>query len=92
MGFRSLRLNPNNQSSSAISAVTSRKSINDINACKCFIAIGDFSLGRILFVCLVLATLLHFFTKDTDELILVPIEGMIDRVKQMANNPTAMES
>lgn len=39
-------------------------------------------------MCLVLAVLLHFFTKDSDELIIVPIEGMIQKVKDMANNPT----
>lgn len=76
---------------SSLSAVTSRVSMNKNNACKlkCYV---DFSIGRIFFMCFVLAILLHFFTKDSDELIIVPIEGMIQKVKDMANNPTVMES
>lgn len=91
VSLQSLHMNNNNQSETAISAVTSRLLFNRTNACTNFLTI-DFSLGRIVFVCIVLATLLHFFTRDTDELIIIPIEGMIERVKEMANNPTAVES
>ena len=41
-------------------------------------------------MCLVLAVLLHFFTKDTDTLIIEPIESMIEKVREMALNPTAV--
>lgn len=67
-----LTLNTNNQSSYSLVAVTNRSNLNDINACTCF-HYKDFSIGRIIFVCLVLAILLHFFTKDTDSLIIEPI-------------------
>jgi hypothetical protein len=39
---------------------------------------------------MVLALLLHLFTRDTDDLIIRPIDNMIERVKLMANNPTGM--
>jgi hypothetical protein len=47
------------------------------------------SLCKTVFVCIVLTLGAIFFTKDANELVLIPIERMIDRVKRIARNPLA---
>lgn len=44
-------------------------------------------MGKTLFVCIVLIGMLHFFTEDINELIVVPIENMMKQVMEMAKNP-----
>lgn len=45
------------------------------------------SLARTTFVCLVLIILLHFFNNDLEDLIVHPIEEMMKKLKEMAEDP-----
>jgi hypothetical protein len=45
------------------------------------------SIGRTIFVCLVLGVGALTFAKDANDLVLTPIERMIDRVNRIARNP-----
>ena len=49
----------------------------------------DAGLGicRTIFICFVLAGGALFFSKDTNELVIMPIEKMIEKVKKIAKNP-----
>jgi uncharacterized protein YybS (DUF2232 family) len=48
-----------------------------------------FSIARTLFVCIILIVLLHYFSEDINELIVDPIEKMMKKVREMAQNPEA---
>lgn len=50
-------------------------------------AYEDFSIAKTFFVCVVLMAMLHSFSEDIDELIVNPIEGMMEKVMEMAKNP-----
>ena len=45
------------------------------------------SIGRTFFVCFVLAAGAMLFSKDANELVIVPIEAMIQKVNRIAKNP-----
>ncbi len=45
------------------------------------------SIGRTIFVCIVLTVGAIFFTKDANDLALAPIERMRDKVIEIAKNP-----
>jgi hypothetical protein len=42
---------------------------------------------RTLFICVVLSVASHYFTKDAQELVLDPLERMIEKVKIISQNP-----
>lgn len=46
-----------------------------------------FSMAKTLFVCIVLVGMLHFFTEDLNDLIVRPIEEMMNHVMEIARNP-----
>lgn len=46
-----------------------------------------FSIAKTIFVCIVLLGMLHFFTEDINELIVKPIEDMMENVMEIARNP-----
>jgi len=48
---------------------------------------GWLGMGRTIFVCIVLASASMFFTQDANELVLTPIESMLNKVKRIARNP-----
>ena len=50
---------------------------------------GYLSLGRTVFVCVLLICLLHYFNSDIEELIVHPIEKMMEKLKLMAEDPEA---
>lgn len=50
------------------------------------------SIGRTIFVCLVLTIASFFFTSDANTLVLGPIERMLEKVKLIAKNPLAAAS
>ena len=45
------------------------------------------SIGRTIFICLVLTIAAMFFSSTTNALVINPIESMIDKVKKIAKNP-----
>ena len=45
------------------------------------------NMGRTVFVCIVLVLAALMFNKDTNNLVLVPIERMIARVTEIAKDP-----
>lgn len=45
------------------------------------------SIGWTVFICFVLAGGALMFSRDTDVLVIYPIEGMIKKVKDIASNP-----
>ena len=49
----------------------------------------DAGLGmcRTIFICIILTGGALFFSKDTNELVIRPIEKMIEKVKRIAKNP-----
>lgn len=49
-----------------------------------------FSIGNTIFICVVLVSMLHFFTEDINELIVTPIEKMMKQVMEMAKNPESV--
>ena len=49
-----------------------------------------FSIAKTVFICIVLIGLLHFFTEDINELIVIPIERMMKQVMEMAKNPESV--
>ena len=51
------------------------------------IVTSGLSLGRTLFVCIVLTLGALLFSKDANDLALRPIERMIDKVNKIAHNP-----
>ncbi len=46
-----------------------------------------FSIGKTTFICIILILLLHLFSTDIDELIVIPIEGMMRKLMNMAKDP-----
>jgi len=46
-----------------------------------------FGIFRTIFVCVVLIISSIYFSKDTNELVVRPIEIMLEKVKKIANNP-----
>ena len=50
------------------------------------------SIGRTLFVCIVLAIASIYFSHDATVLVLNPIERMLEKVKLLAKNPLAAAS
>ena len=48
-----------------------------------------FSMARTIFICIILIVLLHYFSEDINELIVEPIEKMMNEVREMAQNPEA---
>ena len=44
-------------------------------------------IGRTFFVCLVLAAGALFFSKDANDLVIAPIENMIQKVNRISKNP-----
>jgi hypothetical protein len=66
-------------STSDFTGVLSTKSIT--------ITDSGLSLGRTIFVCIVLTMGALFFSKDANELALRPIERMMHKVNQIARNP-----
>lgn len=49
-----------------------------------------FSIGRTIFICIVLIGMLHYFAEDINELIVYPIERMMKQVMDMAKNPESV--
>lgn len=50
------------------------------------------NIAKTIFVCIVLTLGAIYFTKDANELVITPIEKMVDKVKKIAKNPiTASE-
>ena len=47
------------------------------------------SLARTFFICSLLICLLYYFNKDIEELIVQPIEQMMEKLKKMAEDPEA---
>ena len=49
----------------------------------------DAGLGicRTIFICIILTGGALFFTKDTNDLVIIPIDKMLDKVKKIAKNP-----
>jgi len=45
------------------------------------------SIGRTIFICFVLAGGALMFSRDTEKLVIEPIENMIKKVKEIAGNP-----
>ena len=45
------------------------------------------NIFRTLFICIVLSFSSHLFTKDAQELVLDPLERMIEKVKIISQNP-----
>lgn len=46
-----------------------------------------FGIVRTIFVCIVLIISSIYFSKDTNDLVVRPIEIMLEKVKKIANNP-----
>jgi hypothetical protein len=46
-----------------------------------------FSIGKTVFICIILTLLLHLFSSDIDELLVIPIEGMMQKLMNMAKDP-----
>jgi hypothetical protein len=42
-------------------------------------------------VCIVLALAAIFFTKDANDLVVIPIERMMDKVKRISQNPLGIK-
>lgn len=47
------------------------------------------NIAKTIFVCIVLTLGALFFTRDANDLVIIPIEKMIDMVKNIARNPIA---
>ena len=60
-----------------------------LGAGKLFLILA-FSIGRTIFICIVLIGMLHFFSEDINELIVNPIERMMKQVMEMAKNPESV--
>jgi hypothetical protein len=54
---------------------------------KIFFLSNFLGMGRTIFVCIVLAVASAFFTQDANQLVLTPIESMLNKVKRIAKNP-----
>lgn len=66
------------QDGNIISVVDNTKNI-ELNAI--------FGILRTIFVCIVLIISSIYFSKDTNDLVVRPIEIMLEKVKKIANNP-----
>jgi hypothetical protein len=69
----------NAKNSNLITAILDQSALNS--------TIAIFSLCKTLFVCLVLILLLHLFSSDINTLLVEPIEGMMEKLMQMAKDP-----
>jgi nitrate/nitrite-specific signal transduction histidine kinase len=49
------------------------------------------NIAKTVFVCIVLTLGAMIFTNDANELVLIPIERMVERVKRIAKNPLAVQ-
>jgi len=47
------------------------------------------NIAKTVFVCIVLLCGALYFTKDANDLVIIPIEKMTDKVRRMAKNPIA---
>lgn len=47
------------------------------------------NIGKTLYVCLALAVGAVFFSKDAEELVIIPIEKMLNQVKKLTKDPIA---
>ena len=54
--------------------------------------ISLFSICRTLFVCIILGVASVMFSNDAEELVLNPIERMLEKVRLLAKNPLAATS
>lgn len=70
-------------------AIASQAKAGKIDSCKHLLS-ADFLLGRIAFVSMVIVLLLYFFERDTNVLIIKPIEDMMQRVRDVARNPLSL--
>lgn len=70
--------NPNTDNVTII-AVMNGQYLNNLSA--------YFSIATTVFICAVLSLLLHYFTKDIQDLVIGPIEGMMNKVRAIARNP-----
>jgi hypothetical protein len=67
--------------SSQISVILNQKQYNSI--------LAYFSIAKTLFICLVLLLLMQLFANDINELLVEPIEGMMEKLMLMAKDPEA---
>ena len=63
----------------SLTAILDQSNYNTIEAA--------FSMGKTLFVCLVLLALMALFSNDIDTLLVEPIEGMMEKLMLMARDP-----
>lgn len=63
-----------------IIAVLNGKYLSDLSA--------YFSIATTIFICIVIGLLLHYFTKDINDLVINPVEKMMGEVRSIAQNPT----
>ena len=78
-----LNNNPNTDNVTII-AVLNGKYLSDLSA--------YFSIATTIFICAVIGLLLHYFTKDIDDLVIQPIEQMMEKVRKIAKHPTVVNS
>ena len=50
---------------------------------------GYINIGRTIFICILLAIGALYFSRDADNLVLIPIEWMIEKIKIIAIDPLA---
>lgn len=49
--------------------------------------VAAFSMGKTLFICLILLILMQLFSQTVDTLLVEPIEGMMEKLMLMAKDP-----
>lgn len=75
--------NPNTDNVTII-AVLNGQYLNNLSA--------YFSIATTVFICIVLGLLLHYFTKDINDLVIKPIEEMMDKIRTIARNPGEVDA
>lgn len=70
---------PNSPTNQSITAILNQRSLNTLQSI--------FSMCKTTFICAVLILLLHLFSTDIDTLIVDPIQGMMDKLVNMAKDP-----
>ena len=78
----SLTLRTDTTDSQELSSLTAILDQSDYNTTEAL-----FSMGKTLFVCLVLLVLMILFSNDIDTLLVEPIEGMMEKLMLMAKDP-----
>ena len=58
-----------------------------INISKDYILDAYLDIGRTMLVCIILGIGALYFSKDTSDLVLDPLESMLKKIKSIANNP-----